>query len=362
MERYVGLMTGTSMDGIDAVRAVTDGERLVLEAARYTPFEADLRDALLMVDGETPLATLARLDARVGDALAAAAAAMIPADGGAVTAVGSHGQTVWHAPGGRWPNTLQIGDPSRVARGTGRPVVADFRRGDQAAGGEGAPLAPAFHAALFAAGGEDRVVVNLGGMANITLLPAGRPEAVRGFDTGPGNALLDIWNARNGRGSFDPGGAWAATGTVERALLAHFEADPYFRRPAPKSTGREHFNAAWLEAAPLAAHQPADVQATLATLTARTVAAAATQALPEAATVIVCGGGAHNADLLDRLAAELPRARVVSSTAFGVDPDWVEAAGFAWLAHQRIHHRPGNIPGVTGADRWCVLGAVYPPG
>ena len=272
-----------------------------------------------------------------------------------VAAIGSHGQTICHRPNGAFPFTLQIGDPSVIAERTGILTVADFRRGDVAAGGQGAPLLPALHAAVLADPAIPRAILNLGGIANLTLLVPG--QEVLGFDTGPANCLLDAWAARHLGTERDNGGAWASSGTVDRDLLARCLDDPYFAAAPPKSTGREVFNLDWLDARVHTGIAPADVQATLLALSARTIADALRANAPATREVFACGGGVHNPALMDALRAELPGVRVDTTAALGLDPDFVEAAGFAWLAHARLAGEPGNLPSVTGARRPRVLGA-----
>ena len=259
---------------------------------------------------------------------------------------------------GRDPFTLQIGDGNLIAERTGIVTVADFRRRDVAAGGHGAPLLPALHAALLQVPDEARAVLNLGGIANLTLLPV--HGDVRGFDTGPANALLDAWCERHTGAAFDADGAFAARGTVDAGLLATLRADAWFALPPPKSTGREQFHLDWLQARlGDATRRAEDVQATLLELTAATVADALRAAQPDTTRLLVCGGGVHNPVLLRRLAAQLPGLAVDSTAAHGVDPDFVEAMGFAWLARQTLAGRAGNLPAVTGARGPRVLGAVY---
>jgi anhydro-N-acetylmuramic acid kinase len=305
---------------------------------------------------------LGQLDVELGQLFAAAALALLEearVPRGEVQAIGSHGQTVRHRPGVRHPFTLQIADPNIIAARTGLKVVADFRRRDMALGGQGAPLMPAFHRFAFGHASEDRVLANIGGIANITLLPAAGD--VRGFDTGPGNVLMDLWSREHLGTAYDAGGAYAATGTLDAALLTRLLSDPYFSALPPKSTGPEHFNRAWLtHALADAKRKPADVAATLSELTARSLAADVRRQAPAARQLCVCGGGAHNAELMRRLAANLPQVEVESSSAFGLHPDWVEAAGFAWLARETLAGRPGNLPAVTGAAKSTVLGAIYP--
>lgn len=366
---YIGLMSGTSMDAVDAALVELRGDHIALVACRSLPLPDALRAALIEAshDHHTPIAHIAELDVRLGRLFAEAALDLLRANAVAaaeVRAIGSHGQTVYHRPQGDAPTSLQIADPNLIAELTGITTVADFRRRDIAAGGEGAPLVPAFHDAVFRSAAEDRVVLNLGGIANVTLLPRDRAVPVRGFDTGPANALMDHWVHRHRRAAYDDGGAWAASGRVQPSLLTALLREPYFTQPPPKSTGRELFNPGWLNALLMQAGAglaPADVQATLCELTAVSVADAIQQQAPSCARVLVCGGGAYNATLMARLAALL--ARPLESTArHGIDPKWVEAMAFAWLARQTLLGRPGNLPAVTGARAPVVLGAIYPGG
>ena len=362
---YIGLISGTSMDGIDAA-LLTLEPRPKIVAATLTRYPAALRGRLEAVvrSGSTTLDELGELHVAVGSAFAAAALDLLAKSGvtaGAVAAIGSHGQTVRHGAGRPTPFTLQIGDPSTIAERTGITTIADFRSRDIAAGGQGAPLLPAFHAAVLGAPTERRAILNLGGIANLTRLCPDLP--VLGFDTGPANCLLDAWSGVTGGGDHDAGGALASRGRVDAGLLAALLAEPYFSLPAPKSTGRELFDLGWLRAragGTLASLPPADVQATLAELTARTVADALGRDIGRVERLICCGGGVHNPDLLRRLAANLPDAIVETTAAHGFDPDFVEAAGFAWLAAQTLAGRPGNLPSVTGATGSRRLGGIFP--
>lgn len=359
---YVGLMTGTSVDGIDACLASFPDHRPVERAHIRRSFDAALRERILAIcRPDARLADAATLDVDLADASVAAVDDLLAHAGVAaadVRAIGSHGQTVLHRPQGPAPTTIQLGDPHRIAIRTGIDTVADFRRADIACGGEGAPLAPAFHAQVFAAAEECRAVVNLGGIANVTLLRPGEP--VLGFDTGPANVLLDAWIGRQQGERFDAEGQWAAGGHVDTALLERMSADPWFQRPPPKSTGRELFHAGWLDEHLARANpQPAprNVQATLSELTARTVA----EGIQQCGTVdrvLVCGGGAYNPDLLARLRRRLDGPPVETTAAYGIDPDHVEPMAFAWLARQRIEEQPGNCPSVTGASRELILGSL----
>jgi anhydro-N-acetylmuramic acid kinase len=283
------------------------------------------------------------------------AAHLSPAD---VRSIGSHGQTIRHRPAAAHPFTWQIGDANVIAERTGIDTVADFRRRDVAAGGQGAPLVPAFHAAMLRDEREDRAVLNLGGIANFTLLPA--QGDVRGFDTGPANALMDAWCERHRGQPYDAHGAFAASGARDDALLQRLLDDPWFAAPPPKSSGREQFHLRWVESRLHGDERPEDVQATLLELTAATVADALLAHQPTTRRVLACGGGVHNPHLLARIAARLPGVHVDSTQAHGLDPDFVEAMAFAWLAREALAGRPGNVPAVTGARGPRVLGVVYP--
>lgn len=365
---FIGLMSGTSLDGIDAVLVDFDTAPLELAATLHHTFPPALRERLLtLAEGRRALDLddYGELDAALGEAFAETVRALLEEAGvaaGEVVAVGSHGQTVRHHPHGPHPFSLQIGDPARIAERTGITTVADFRRRDLAAGGQGAPLVPPFHAAVFARSGEPRAVLNIGGMANLTLLP-GDDSAVTGFDTGPGNVLLDAWCQRHLGAPYDRNGEWACGGQADAGLLARLLDDPFFRQPPPKSTGRERFCLDWLDARLGALDgKPAaqDVQATLLELTARSVADALSAAAAGTTRLLVCGGGAHNLCLMEALARALPGVRVETTGAYGLPPDWVEAAAFAWLAKQTLEGHPGNLPSVTGAARPVVLGAIHP--
>lgn len=368
---FLGLISGTSADGIDAalVRFEGSGASLRCELLRGGTYCWDeaTRASLIALGqgGDAPsLDEVGRLDALTGHRFAEAALRLLDEAGVAardVRAIGSHGQTIRHRPHADPPFTWQIGDGNVIAERSGIDTVADFRRRDVAAGGHGAPLMPAFHAALLGSPDEDRAVLNLGGIGNFTLLPRAGGPPVRGFDTGPANALMDAWCERHTGAGFDAGGAFAAQGKPDPVLLARLREEPWFALPPPKSTGREQFHLAWLEARLGAdAASPADVQATLLELTAATVADALRATQPDTRRVLVCGGGVHNAQLMARLAAWMPRARVESTAAHGLDPDFVEAMGFAWLARETLAGRPGNLPAVTGAKGPRVLGTIFP--
>jgi anhydro-N-acetylmuramic acid kinase len=361
---YAGVMSGTSLDGVDAVIAdfaADAGGPCAIVAAAHLPFAPALRDELLALQqpGGDELARAARAANALADAYAATIAAAVEGAGlsaADVIAAGVHGQTLRHRPDEGW--TLQLNNPARVAERAGMTVVADFRSRDVAAGGEGAPLVPAFHAALFR-GATHRVVINVGGIANLTDLPPNGP--VLGFDTGPGNVLLDLWHARHRGARFDRDGAWAGSGRVDTSLLAALLVEPYFARNPPKSTGRDLFHAAWLDARLEGrGSAPADVQATLVALTARTIADGVREHCASAVEALVCGGGANNAALMAALARELAPRAVATTAALGVAVEHVEALAFAWLAREALAGRPGNLPSVTGARGLRVLGAIHP--
>lgn len=361
---YIGLMSGTSLDGVDALLVDFAAAPPRAIASHYIPYPAALRRELLALShaSHIELHRLAQLDVRLGELYAAAVRELlntsrIAAD--AIAAIGSHGQTVRHHPTGPHPYTLQLGDPNIIAERSGITTVADFRRRDMAAGGQGAPLVPAFHAALFRHAERNRVVLNLGGMANITVLPRDTAIPVTGFDTGPGNVLLDGWAARHRGTPYDAEGAWAAGGGVLPALLQRLLADPYFTTPPPKSTGRERFHLDWLEARLEGTEDPQDVQTTLLELTARSVAQAIADHAAGTEEILVCGGGANNTALMQRLARHLAPRTVHSTAHHGVEPQAVEAMAFAWLARQTLHGAAGNLPAVTGARHPVVLGGVY---
>ena len=361
---FIGLISGTSMDGVDAalVDCSAPQPRLVATHTGAYPEEIATRlRAAVQNEGECALSESAALDAEVAAVFAETALELLRVAGhepDEVEAIGSHGQTLWHAPDARLPHTVQIGSPARIAALTSIVTVGDFRSADMALGGQGAPLAPVFHRWLFGRTGETRAVVNIGGIANLSVLDA--DGAIGGYDTGPGNTLLDSW-ARTCRGeSYDHDGQWARSGQVNAELLKRLLSDDYFSAPAPKSTGPEHFNLHWLERAGISDKAPEDVQATLLELTAASIAGAVRSSCAGAA-LAVCGGGASNSFLMERLAANCPDSGPVSTEAWGVHPDWVEAAGFALLARARLLRDPGNEPAVTGASRALPLGGVFLP-
>lgn len=360
---YIGLISGTSCDGIDASLVDFGGNRLREMAFCCRPYPSEIRTELnrLCQPGQQLLLTeYGRLDTRLGELFAETAQALLAEAGVTpeqVRAIGSHGQTIYHAPQPPDRFTLQIADPNIIAERTGIATVADFRRRDLAVGGEGAPLVPAFHRAAFFADNQPRTIVNIGGIANITVLN----QTVRGFDTGPGNTLLDFWHQRHRQQPYDHAGEWAASGRPHAELLRTLLDDAYFRLPPPKSTGREYFSAQWLleklENFPDVA--AADVQATLCRLSADSIAAAIRDHAPDSKQVLVCGGGAHNSQLM-RLLSDNLGCPVQTTAAMGIHPDHVEACAFAWLARQTLNNLPGNLCTVTGAGAPAVLGGIYP--
>ncbi len=349
MQHYIGVMSGTSMDGIDLVLCALDSLTCKLLHSVSYPLDSALKTQMLelIAHGGT-LEHIGGIDQRLGRLYAQAVEAFIDEkriDKTSVSAIGLHGQTLWHAPDKGF--SMQLGNPNVIAAQTGLKVICDFRRMDMAYGGQGAPFAPAFHRFIF---GKESAVVNIGGMANITLLH----EPLVGFDTGPGNVLLDLWASRHIGTDYDENGAWAASGRVDETLLKRLMNDPYFEKKPPKSTGREYFNAAWLEKHLEPSIKPRDVQATLLELTAQSIAQTV-----DTQTLIVCGGGAKNSALMARLEALLEDVSVSSSDAYGYDSDALEAAAFAWLAYKRLHDEPVALKSVTGATHDALLGGIY---
>ena len=366
-EYYIGLMSGTSMDAIDAVLVDMDKHLPILSHRHNIPIPSRLRTRLIALarDEHISLKHLAELDVHLGHLFADAALALLQhseISAERVLGIGSHGQTIYHHPDGQFPTSVQIGDPNIIAERTGILTIADFRRRDIAAGGQGAPLVPAFHEAVFRLNDRNRVILNIGGIANITVLPANPAGKVSGYDTGPGNTLMDGWIKKQQRKNKDDSGRWAASGVVDEGLLSRMLKDPYFRKMPPKSTGREYFNLAWLDKV-LKKHKSRiaakHVQATLCELTARSISDAIHEHAPRTDEVLVCGGGVHNLALMLRLQMLMGAIRVVSTEEFSTDPDFVEAIAFAWMAKRTLEHKAGNIPSVTGARHEVILGGVY---
>ncbi|MEY2653270.1 MAG: hypothetical protein RLZZ524_297 [Pseudomonadota bacterium] len=369
-QRCIGLMSGTSLDGVDGVVARWDaqGRWSGVEAHVQLPFTSALRSELMGLQSSGPDELhRSALAANALTGVYAEAVEQLLARSGLrpqdIDAIGAHGQTVRHQPGlhDGVGYTSQINNPSLLAERCGIAVIADFRSRDVAAGGQGAPLVPPFHQAVFGRADATIAVVNIGGIANLTVLRPGEPP--RGWDTGPGNVLMDGWIGRHLGHPYDDDGRWAAQGRVDEALLAQWLAEPYLSRPAPKSTGRDLFDLAWLESVSgsrLPALAPVDVQATLCELTARSIADDLSRVVPDAIELLVCGGGAYNGLLLARLQASLSPLQVRSTDQAGLPPLQVEAAAFAWLARQHLNGQPGNAPAVTGARGPRILGAFHP--
>ena len=367
---YVGLMSGTSVDGIDCVVARFPKQQppeLIHCLELAIPDAITNQAQALSHPGDDEINRLGQLDRDIGLLFADAVntllqqANLTPQQ---VRAIGSHGQTVRHHPPSAIGKhaacfTLQVGDPNIIAEETGITTIADFRRRDMAAGGEGAPLAPAFHAAVFGSPNKTRGIINIGGIANLSVLHGNK--LVAGFDTGPGNTLMDLWITRHLGERYDRNGNWAAQGSIDTAVLQQLLAEPYFQRQAPKSTGKELFNLPWLERQ-LPTHvtlRPEDVQATVLELTAISVANAIHSGELPIEEAFICGGGTHNTALMSRLEALLPGISIGNTSQLGIDPDWVEATAFAWLAAQTVNQQPGNAPSVTGACGERILGAIY---
>lgn len=368
MSYFIGLMSGTSIDAVDVALVDINGSQLDCVSTCSHPFPDNLRQAVVqLATAETDsIEALAVVDRQLGQLFAEAALALLRKTAvhrKKIVAIGSHGQTVRHCPNAELPFTIQLGDASTIASLTGITTVADFRRKDIAWGGQGAPLTPAFHRALLASNHE-RIIVNIGGIANITYLTAGNSQSVIGFDCGPGNTLLDGWSQQHIGKAYDAGGEWAAGGTINRGLLDRLLSDHFFQQPAPKSTGRDYFNPQWLTAylknyeSNLLAQ---DIQATLTALTAHSIAQSVKQLKVKDAEIIVVGGGVHNSYLLQLLQQQLSPMAVHSSAICGVNPDYIEAMAFAWLAQQTLDRQPVDLTTVTGARQASVLGGIYYP-
>lgn len=368
-EFYIGALSGTSMDGID-VALVRFSPQPELQDCHFQPFPAEFRKRLVALaePGDNEIERLGVIDVELAQLFAKAVRELLSkasVEAVNVRAIGSHGQTIRHRPNATPHFTLQIGDPNVLAVETGIRVVADFRRKDMALGGQGAPLVPAFHDNVFRSRQADRVICNIGGIANVTVLPRGQFSPILGFDTGPGNTLLDGWCQRMLGEQMDKDGMLAARGRIQPQLLQKMLEDPYFSQRPPKSTGPEYFSMEWLMRQLEAFGRPgvADVQATLLALTVHTIADAV-KSLPmlKNPEIYICGGGANNIAMMRALQVQLPTCKVGKTDELGIAADWVEAMAFAWLARQRIQEQPGNLPIVTGASRPAVLGSIYLPG
>ncbi len=365
---YIGLMSGTSLDAVDAAAVSFSGGQPKLIGATNITIPDNLRKSIITLcqSGNNEIEQLGMLDAQLGELFASAVQVLLKhcqLNPQQIQAIGNHGQTLRHRPKQKHPFTLQIGSASIIAQRTGITTIADFRSRDIAAGGEGAPLVPAFHSILFDSQKERRCIVNIGGISNITYLSGNSRDKVIGFDCGPGNLLMNAWCEQHISKRYDDSGNWAASGIINKELLDAMLNEPFFSLTPPKSTGRELFNINWLDKH-LAHHKKPlrteDVQATLCELTAHCISNAIQKYATQCNAVYICGGGAHNQHLMVRLQNLVRPAELNSSKKIGLDPDWVEACAFAWLAKQTLERKPGNLPEVTGADSAVILGAIYP--
>ncbi len=364
---YIGLMSGTSIDGIDAALIEMNNSDIQLLATHQHRISTDLKknlNQLISNKHNIDLDMLGQCDAELGDVFADACLQLLKdkqISASQIKAIGSHGQTIRHQPNIQHPFSLQIGDANRIAYKTGITTICDFRRKDIAAGGQGAPLVPAFHQAAFSSTTENRAILNIGGIANLSFLPKDCNDSVLGFDCGPGNTLMDAWIQKTNNKEFDKNGDWAASSQAHKALLKSLMQDDFIHAHPPKSTGREHYHLDWLQHH-LDAFAPisdAEVQATLCAFTAHSIQYAVEHFLPPIDQLIVCGGGAHNVQLIQQLTQQLYPINVQTSDQLGIAVDWVEAAAFAWLAHQTINHRTGNLATASGAHQAVILGATY---
>jgi anhydro-N-acetylmuramic acid kinase len=367
MELYTGIMSGTSMDGVDVVLVSFNNSQIQLIGTYSQPFPESLKATLsnMLNSNETSFQELGETEHQLALCYAEAVIHLlnkVSVKPEQVTAIGCHGQTIFHDPDCKYPFTTQLGDGNLLAAKTGIKTIADFRRMDMAFGGQGAPLVPAFHQKYFYNTNENRVILNLGGIANITILSPD-DKKVLGFDTGPANCLMDSWIKNNKGKLYDKDGTWAASGNINKKLLTEMLKEPYFSQPVPKSTGRELFNLKWLEktTSKFQALKPEDIQATLLELTAYTVSQEIQKHAPKTDALYVCGGGAYNLQLLKRLSLHLKNIKVSTTEDLGLPPQQVEAIAFAWLAMRRIKNQTGNLPSVTGASKEVLLGTIYDP-
>ncbi|BCG65500.1 MAG: anhydro-N-acetylmuramic acid kinase [Methyloprofundus sp.] len=365
-EYYIGLMSGTSLDGIDAGLYSFTGNKIELIHFYYQAYTAGIKQKILKlcnIDQTISLSEYGALDTQLGLLYAKACLTLLAQtkiNACEIKAIGSHGQTIQHSPNITHPFTLQIGDPNIISQKTGITTIADFRRKDIAAGGQGAPLVPAFHHAMFHSDSINRVIVNIGGIANITILPKDTNSKIQGFDTGPGNTLMDHWIMTHKNCAYDHNGAWAATGNIKTDLLKALKDDPYFSLLPPKSTGTEYFSTTWLSEIlhTTPNYAPKDIQRTLCQLTTESIAEAINKFAPNTEQVFLCGGGTHNLILLNSL-KQLLNIDVNSTDAIGAPPDQIEAMAFAWLAKQTLAGLTGNLPAATGANEAVILGGIY---
>ncbi len=362
-EYYIGLMSGTSLDAVDAVLVDFNHSPLQLIETYQEPIPESLRQAVwaLCYPGENAIHRMGKTDVKLGRLFAKSVKSLLKKAGVSakgVIAIGSHGQTIRHEPNSKYPFTLQIGDPNIIAAETGITTIADFRRRDMALGGQAAPLAPAFHEYLLRSSNSDQWVLNIGGIANLTFLPADSSKDIIGFDTGPGNTLMDAWCRKHNKGDYDKDGTWAGSGRCNEMLLNKLLEDPYFSKAVPKSTGREYFHLDWLQQHTSAALAPEDVQATLLALTVRSVSDAM-GSLDDEKLLWLCGGGAQNNALVEQLKTLNKNLNIQTTETAGIHPDWIEAVAFAWFAKQTFNQQTSNIPSVTGARNKAILGAIY---
>lgn len=361
---FIGILSGTSMDAVDAVVVDFASTPFKLLATHHEPFHLDLKKSLLKIcqPGHDEINQLGQLDTELGLFFAKTCQQLLEKCGlpaSAIRAVGSHGQTIRHQPYFKSPFSLQIADPNVIATETEITTIADFRRRDIANGGQGAPLTPAFHHYALHTPKQNRFVINIGGIANITILPANSDLPLIGYDSGPGNTLLDSWAQEVLQKPFDDAGQWGASGHINSELLNQLLADPYFKLMPPKSTGREYFNLDWLKTKIRGQHTAHDIQATLTELTAISITQSIKQHGFTQGDMLICGGGIQNKFLLGRLEQQRSQYGLYSTQNFGVDPLWMEAIAFAWFAKQTLEGKPSNVPSVTGARRAVILGGIY---
>ena len=363
-------MSGTSLDGVDAVLVEFNSDVPKLIASYSHPIPKNLQTKLIdftQPDWRGSVASLGIFHQQLGKLFADAVNQLLQQSNTnpqQVLAIGSHGQTIWHQPEGEFPFSLQLGDANLIAELTNITTVADFRSRDIAAGGQGAPLVPAFHHNTLSHPDKNRVILNIGGLANISILPSKvSNEPVTGFDTGPGNGLIDAWIHVHKGSNYDKSGDWAKSGVIQGSILNKLLEDPYFSLSAPKSTGKEFFNLTWLKSTlgdTLDNHKPEDIQATLTELTAKTIADDINNNIASSCDeLFICGGGIHNRFLVERLQYHLATVTIASTQELGIDPDWMEAIAFAWLAKQTMEGKTGNLPSATGAKGTRILGAIY---
>jgi len=360
-ELYIGLMSGTSIDGIDAVLVDFSHLKPKILAKHFEKMPDGFRESILNIcyPGENEINKMGELDVELGKQFAKTVNILLTQTNISpklIRAIGSHGQTIRHHPNKQF--TIQIGDPNIIAAQTHITTIADFRRRDMAEGGQGAPLVPAFHKHFFYDKKVNRIILNIGGIANITVLLADSQNPVIGFDTGPGNTLIDAWTQLHLNKSCDENGVWASEGSVNQPLLSQMLKDSFFNLPHPKSTGREYFNLNWLKSFSTSSIKPQDMQATLVELTVTSIINSVKKHMSEG-DILVCGGGIHNEFLMKRLRELGSNYHISSTLPFGIDPDWVEATAFAWLAKQTLNKQPGNLSAVTGANKEAILGGIY---